>query len=608
MGQVYRARDTRLGREVAIKILSPGVSLDPERLARFEHEARAAAALNHPNITVLYDVGTYAPAGMGTASETPYLVTELLEGATLRDRLSGGALPLRKALDYARQVALGLDAAHEKGIVHRDLKPENIFLTSDDRAKILDFGLAKLTESGPVLMGATMVPTTPLATVPGMVMGTAGYMAPEQVRGLAADYRADLFAFGAVLYEMLTGRRAFRGETSMDVMMAVVREEPQSLTAIRPDLSPALARIVERCLEKDPSLRFQSTRDLAFALESHASTQSGGASALSTPAGLRRNEQRVSRVRWLWLLGSLALGAAAGGVVVTYRTPSADTSTRPLTLTLPSTVPAFRLPGVFSARPWYWSPSPDSRWLLGIELKPDGRTQLILSELATGASREIDTTVGSVSVINSAWSPDSKMVAYWDATDGFLKRLAIDTGAVTRLIQFRDVRAVEWGPDGIVIHDLPGNSGPVLQMVPPNGGAAREVGKFLRYPVVLPDGQILAQSIRDSPALVLVDPKTGDQRKIASDLSPAGYVRGYVLFNLQERLVAQRLDATAGALVGDPIPLGGAASQRVFASDQLLSWATTGASELTAGMVWIDRAGRRVPVPGDTVGQSGTTL
>ena len=280
MGEVFRARDTRLGREIAIKILSTGLPLEPERLARFEHEARAAAALNHPNITVLYDVGTYALALAGRAlSETPYLVTELLEGATLRDRLSGGALPLRKALDYARQVALGLAAAHEKGIVHRDLKPENIFITSDDRAKILDFGLAKLTESEPVAAGVTMLPTTPRATLPGMVMGTAGYMAPEQVRGLAADYRADLFAFGAVLYEMLTGQRAFRGDTPMDVMMAVVREEPQSLTAIRPDLSPTLARIVERCLEKDLSLRFQSTRDLAFALDGHVSRSGRGVGA-----------------------------------------------------------------------------------------------------------------------------------------------------------------------------------------------------------------------------------------------------------------------------------------------------------------------------------------
>src|SRR5688572_6543873 len=210
MGEVYRARDTRLNREVAIKILPPGIAVEADRLARFEVEARAAAALNHPNITVLFDIGTYAAAGTsGTPETRPYLVTELLEGATVRDRVSAGVLPVRKAVEYARQVALGLAAAHEKGIVHRDLKPENVFITSDDRVKILDFGLAKLTEAEPVAVGATMLATTPLATMPGIVLGTAGYMAPEQVRGLAADHRADLFAFGAVLYEMLSGRRAF---------------------------------------------------------------------------------------------------------------------------------------------------------------------------------------------------------------------------------------------------------------------------------------------------------------------------------------------------------------------------------------------------------------
>ena len=609
MGEVYRARDTRLNREVAIKILPSSIAFDPDRLARFELEARAAAALNHPNITVLYDVGTYAPAGTSGTTETrPYLVTELLEGATLRDLLPAGALPMRKAVEYARQVALGLAAAHEKGIVHRDLKPENIFITSDNRAKVLDFGLAKLTEPEPVAAGATTLPTTPRATVPGMVLGTAGYMAPEQVRGLTADYRADLFAFGAMLYEMLSGQRAFRGETPMDVMMAVVREEPPSLATIRPDLSPTLVRIVERCLEKTPTSRFHSAHDLAFALDGQVSTLSGQASALVTAANPGPVGHTTKRSPWLWLLGGLAIGAAIAGLVAALRPLPAGTSPQALTLALPSATPAFRLPGVSAARTWYRSPSPDSRWLLGVDLMPDGRTQLVLNELATGASHGIDTTAGSVSVINSAWSPDSKMVAYWDATDGFVKRLAIDTGAVTRLIQFRDVRGVEWGPDGIVLANLPGSAaGPTLQLVPPNGGAVRELGTSLRNPVVLPDGQILAEGVGDQPGLYLV-PKTGNRRMLAPNLSPAGYVHGYVLYNLQEKLVAHRLDTTAGALVGTPIPIGEAASQRVFANETMLSWVTSGASELTSPLVWIDRAGRRTPVPGTIVGQSGTTL
>jgi len=611
MGEVYRARDTRLNREVAIKILPRNIAAEPDRLARFELEARAADALNHPNITVLYDIGTYAPAGTSGAPETrPYLVTELLEGATLRDRLSAAVLPVRKAVEYARQVALGLAAAHEKGIVHRDLKPENVFITSDDRVKILDFGLAKLTEAEPVAVGATMLATTPLATMPGIVLGTVGYMAPEQVRGLAADYRADLFAFGAVLYEMLSGRQAFRGDTPMDVMMAVAREEPSSLVAARPDVAPALARIVERCLEKDLFARFQSTRDLAFALDGQASALSGQASALITDADSPRVGRTAKKRSWAWLLGGLALGVAVAGLVVAFRPPPAGTSPQPATLTLPSASPAFRLPGVSSARPWFWSPSPDSRWLLGIDLMPDGRTQFVLNELATGVSRAIDTTAGSVNVINSAWSPDSQMVAFWDGTDGFVKRFAIDTGAVTRLIQFRDVRSVEWGPDGIIVANLPGESstGPGLEMVPPNGGAARQLGTSLRNPIVLPDGRILAQGLGSPLGLVLVDPKTGDRLLLAPDLVPLGFADGYVLYNLREKLVAHRLDTAAGALVGAPIPIGDAASQRVFVSDLLLSWVTSGASESTAPLVWVDRAGRRIPVPGEMRGQSGTTL
>ncbi len=291
-------------------------------------------------------------------------------------------------------------------------------------------------------------------------------MAPEQVRGLTTDYRADLFAFGVVLYEMLSGRRAFRGDTPMDVMMAVAREEPPSLAAARPDVSPTLARIVERCLEKDPLARFQSTRDLAFALEGQTSAPSGGASALPAPARPPRDGYRVARRPWVWLLGGPVLGTAVASLVATFRPLPAGTTPQTITLTLPSAFSTFRLPGVASARPWFWSPSPDSRWLLGIDLMPDGRTQFVLNELATGISRGVDATAGSVNVINSAWSPDSKMVAYWDAADGFLKRLAIDTGAVTRMVQFRDVRSIGWGPDGIVLWNLAGaGAGAGLQLV-----------------------------------------------------------------------------------------------------------------------------------------------
>src|SRR5271154_427378 len=240
MGEVYRARDTQLGRDVAIKVLPSFLSADPDRLRRFEQEARAAAALNHPNILVVFQLGTH--------DGVPYLVSELLEGSTLREPLQRGAVPIRKAIDYGVQIASGLAAAHEKGIVHRDLKPENVFVSKDGRVKILDLGLARLLpQRGEVEVNA---PTISDLTDPGTVMGTVGYMSPEQVRGKPADHRADIFAFGAMLYEMLSGQRAFRGETAADTMSAILKEEPAELSETGRNIAPALERMVRHCLEK----------------------------------------------------------------------------------------------------------------------------------------------------------------------------------------------------------------------------------------------------------------------------------------------------------------------------------------------------------------------
>src|SRR5580658_8167301 len=272
MGEVYRARDARLNRIVAIKVLPKSYSADADLLQRFVQEARAAAALNHPNILSIFDIGEERGA--------PYIVSELLEGQTLRERIRSGPLSSRKAIDYALQVARGLAAAHEKGIVHRDLKPENLFLTNDDRVKILDFGLAKLTR--PETSGGADEPTMQVNTEPGQVMGTVGYMSPEQVRGKTADHRSDIFAFGSILYEMLSGQRAFQGETPADTMSAILKEEPTELSETARNVPPALERIVRHCLEKIPAHRFQSAGDLAFNLETL--TDSSVASSVASSA------------------------------------------------------------------------------------------------------------------------------------------------------------------------------------------------------------------------------------------------------------------------------------------------------------------------------------
>src|SRR2546427_5496116 len=259
MGEVYRAYDATMHREVAIKVLPAALSTDKERLARFEQEAQAAGGLNHPNILVIHHIDTHDGA--------PYIVSELLEGETLRERMGGVALAQRKAIDYALQTAHGLAAAHEKGIVHRDLKPENVFITKDGRIKILDFGLAKLTGAGDGTQSQTEVPTRRVNTDPGTVMGTIGYMSPEQVRGKPADHRSDIFSFGAILYEMLAGKRAFRGESSAETMSAILREDPRELSETQKTINPALERVVQHCLEKNPEERFHSASDLAFAIQ-----------------------------------------------------------------------------------------------------------------------------------------------------------------------------------------------------------------------------------------------------------------------------------------------------------------------------------------------------
>ncbi len=292
MGEVYRARDTRLERDVAIKILPAAFSNDSQGIDRFEREARILSALNHPGLLSIYDVGSQ--------NGIHYLVSELLEGELLRDRMQGDKFPARKALDYAVQIANGLAAAHEKGVVHRDLKPENIFVSGDGRVKILDFGLAKQNVSGDAERTATLE----TLTEPGTVMGTVGYMSPEQVRGNPADSRSDIFSFGAILYEMLAGVRAFKGGSSVETMHAVLKEDPPEIPADG-KISPSTERVMRRCLEKAPEERFQSARDLAFALEGLSRSSSADALATSSRTG---QQQPLWARRWkLWALATAVL-------------------------------------------------------------------------------------------------------------------------------------------------------------------------------------------------------------------------------------------------------------------------------------------------------------
>ncbi len=470
MGEVYRARDTKLDRDVAVKVLPPHLADNPAALARFEREAKAVAALSHPNILAIFDFGSER----GTA----YLVTELLDGQTLREKLNGGqhspmlagtppplaraaalvihvawgptptraagadslssrgpqALPTRKAVDYAVQILRGLSAAHAKGIAHRDLKPENVFVTTDGRVKILDFGLARQTLAGPDAE-LTRLPTLDRHTDPGTVLGTVGYMSPEQVRGEAGDSRSDLFSFGAVLYELLSGRRAFLRETAAETMTAILREDPPALTdGLDASLPAGLARLVQHCLEKGPGERFQSASDVAFALEASSGASSSGARAL--PA-TRRSVQR-----WLAVAGVAAIVTAVGAA--SFLAGRSNTSTAQHVSFTPLT---YQQETIFRAL-----------------FAPDGKT-IVFSAALKGTTAELfslspeypeprslglsDAQLLSVSSKNElAILTKAKYLSHRLFT-GTLARMPLGGGAPREILE--NVREADWSPDGATL-------------------------------------------------------------------------------------------------------------------------------------------------------------
>ncbi|HTO87759.1 MAG TPA: protein kinase [Thermoanaerobaculia bacterium] len=425
MGEVYRARDARLKREVAVKVLPPSFARDVDRLRRFEQEAQAAGSLNHPNILAIYDIGTHDGA--------PYVVSELLEGETLREQLAGGAFSPRRAIGHALQIAQGLAAAHEKGIVHRDLKPENVFVTGDGRVKILDFGLAKLTQPEGGDPTQTNLPTETLGTEPGMVLGTLGYMSPEQVRGKPSDSRSDIFAFGAILYEMLSGRRAFRGETAADTISAILTKDPPDLSETNRKIPEGLERIVDHCLEKSPEGRFQSARDIAFDLEALLQTPltSGPRPAAGTP-------WRVFAARSAaWLALPLAVFAFWLGRRATSPAPAAAASSlRPV---------EFRQLTFQPGQEDFPVLSPDGGSFLYVG-SAAGNADIYLQRV--GGQNPINLTKDSpVADTQPAFSPSGDLIAFRSERDGGGIFIMGATGEnVRRLTDFGFNPA--WSPDG----------------------------------------------------------------------------------------------------------------------------------------------------------------
>ena len=423
MGEVYRAKDPRLGRDVAIKVLPASFSADPDRLRRFEQEAKAAGILNHPNITAVYDIGTNASDG------APYVVQELLDGETLRATLAGGRVAQRKAIDYASQIAHGLAAAHEKGIVHRDLKPENLFVTREGRVKILDFGLAKLTQTEGSVSEATSLPTETRGTEPGVVLGTLGYMSPEQVRGRPTDARSDIFSFGAILYEMLSGKRAFHGDSAADTMSAILREDPADLSVTNQNISPGLERIVRHCLEKSPEQRFHSAHDLAFDIEA--------LSQVSAPAGATPS-RRARRAPPVALLAA-GLLAGAGLAYLALRSPGKGSGGTA------SGAPTFRRLTNLSGSEDFPSLSPDGQ-MLAFAHRTGKKTDIWVQR--TGSRRPADLTSDCDQMsYTPAFSPDGNLIAYGSRCgEGGLFLMGVTGESARRLTSFGSDPS--WSPDG----------------------------------------------------------------------------------------------------------------------------------------------------------------
>jgi Tol biopolymer transport system component len=586
MGEVYRAHDTRLRRDVAIKVLPASVADDPERLRRFEQEALATAALNHPNILIVFDIGDEPSAGPGPAGHTTYVVEELLEGRTLREVIDAGTVPVRKAVDYATQIAQGLAAAHGKGIVHRDLKPENLFVTDDERVKILDFGLAKVAEAGTAVSGAT---ATALAagTEPGMVLGTIGYMSPEQVRGVAVDNRADIFSFGVVLYELLTGSRAFRGDTAADTMTAILKEAPPEMADSGRAIPVGLTRVVDRCLEKQPAARFQSASDLAFALQALGSDARSGSGLM--PAQPDLPAARGSRA---WLLAAAAL---VTGVLVTLGisravAPAADPA--------PFIALDVAAPSGFTA--WFGNAlSHDGSRLAFVARDPQGQTHLWLRSFENADAERVPGTEGAEAPF---WSPDGTQVGFFSRDR--LRVVNLERNLVRVICDAPGARvAGSWNAQDLIVFST--ETGVPLMKVAADGQTPPEpLPDVMGYrPFFLPDGRhvLFGRQRRGTGGIAVVDLETNQ----VADVWPEGvepkYAAGHMLFVLRGQLVAQPFDVGTFQLSDESVVIwemgrhsGDTGPDFSVAESGLLALARR--AEGTSELAWYSRDGSRTPV------------
>src|SRR5438477_11741465 len=591
MGEVYRARDTRLGRDVAIKVLRQHLSSDPDLKARFEREARAISALSHPHICHLYDIGSQ--------DGTDFIVMELLEGESLADRLQKGGMPLKQALDVGIQMAEALEKAHKQGIVHRDLKPGNIMLTKSG-AKLLDFGLAKPQQSMAAMASASAETMSKPLTDEGKIVGTYQYMAPEQIQGHQADARTDIFALGAVLYEMVTGKRAFRGKSQISVMSAILEKEPEPITAAQPLSPPALDHVIRRALAKERDERWQSASD--FKGELRWIAEAGSQSSASLPRPLGR--KRLGQAGWV-VAGLLLLAIIAGGV--SWWTNAQNAA-----------------PAMYFSTPFRMASN-------NIALSPDGRTVALVaySEQANKyviwtyevGSRQATVIPGTEDATHPFWSPDGRFLAFF--AQGKLKKTEVSGGKSAQVLcDAPHGRGGTWNRDGVIVFTPEVWVG--LYRVSADGGTPLEITKpdlsrfeqSHRWPMFLPDWRhfiYLAANFSgqyESNTLYVGSLDSSEKRSVVQTTANAAYVEpGYLLYLRDKALVAQKFDARNYVLSGESRIIND--EVQYLSQIDLALFSVAGAKTLLiqtgrgadkSQLVWFDRSGKQIGTAGG-VGQ-----
>jgi Tol biopolymer transport system component len=594
MGEVYRARDIRLSRDVALKILPEIFAADPDRMARFEREARVLAALSHPHIAAIH--------GLEESGVTCALVMELLEGPTLADRIAAGPIPLDEALPIAKQIAEALEYAHDHGVIHRDLKPSNIKVSTDGSVKVLDFGLAKALQDEPVTADPRDSPTLSMAaTMPGVILGTAAYMSPEQAKGKPVDRRADIWAFGVVLFEMLTGKPLYSGDTVAETLASIIKEDPP-LNRLPSGTPPTIRNLLRRCLDKDPRQRLRDIGEARIAIERVSDASAGPVAA-----------QPKSRERLAWSVAAIAvaIGVLGLGAAAYFQRAPQDTRALRFFVSLPDKAGLAGSATVTSGQTGSLSVSPDGRWVAFVTGSTEGKYLLWVRSLDALAAQALAGTDGASSPF---WSPDSRFLGFF--AGGKLKKIEVSGGPPITLCDAPDNRGGTWSRDGVIVFapNYPG----ILQKVSASGGvpaAATMLGAgeiaHVR-PIFLPDGRHFLYNANTNSASgvpIYMASLDSNERKLLfnTDGSNVFYTQEHILFLRETTLMAQPFDSRRLVFTGEAFPVAeeiqtqpGTPPYGVFsASDNGVLAYQTGTAAAGLQLVWFDRTGKQIGVLGD---------